>query len=132
MCTVEPCLADTPEMWPSIIRTLCSVWNAISTDLHTNRSPEMRTPRYSIKRTLGLAPAVSLPIQTHPYSGQFGTNFIDLLVKQTARSYARNTNFSVSNYHVPHLRGHRSYCIIDFSDRPHPCHIANPEKSTPL
>ena len=30
--------------------------------------PEMRTPRYSVKRTLGLAPTVSLPMQTHPYS----------------------------------------------------------------
>ena len=36
--------------------------------LHTIRTPEMQTPRYSIKRTLGLAQTVSPPIQTHPYS----------------------------------------------------------------
>ena len=72
--TVEPHLADTPEMWPSKI--MCSVRNAISTDLHINRPPEMRTPRYSVKQILGLAPP---PIQ-------FGTNFVDSLVQQTART----------------------------------------------
>ena len=57
--TVEPRLADTPDMWTSrIMRTLCSVRNAISLDLHTNRPPEIQTPCYSVKRTLGLAPSV--------------------------------------------------------------------------
>ena len=41
--TVEPCLADTPEMWPStIMQTLCLVQNAISIDLNTNRSLKCR------------------------------------------------------------------------------------------
>ena len=52
-----------PEMQPSMtMQTLCSVRNAISIDIHTNRPPEMRTPRYSVERTLGIAPTVSLPI----------------------------------------------------------------------
>ena len=86
MHTVEPRLTDTPEMRPStIMRTLRSVRNAISIDLHAIRPPEMRTPRYSVKRTLGLAPTVSPPIQTHPYSGHFGNKIVDSLVKQTAR-----------------------------------------------
>ena len=85
-CTVEPRLLDTPEMRPSTIMwTLHSVWNAISIDLHIIRTPEMRTPRYSVKRTLGLAPTVSPPIQTHPYSGHFDEKSVDSLVKQTAR-----------------------------------------------
>jgi hypothetical protein len=84
--TVEPRLADTPEKRTStIMRTPCPVRNAISIDLHTIRTPEMRTPRYSVKRTLGLAPTVSLPIQTHPHSGHFGEKFVDSLVKQIAR-----------------------------------------------
>ena len=29
-------------------------------------------------------------------------------------------NLSIQYCHVPHLRGHRSNCIIDFSDKPHP------------
>ena len=72
--TVEPRLPDTPEMWPSTkMRPLRSVRNAVSIDLYIIiRIPEMRTPCYSIKLTLGLAPAVSLPIQTHPYSRHFG------------------------------------------------------------
>ena len=80
--TVEPRLADTPEMQPSTIKwTLCSVRNAISIDLHINRPPEMQTPHYSVKWTLGLAPTVLSLIQTHPYSGQLqiGTNFVDSL-----------------------------------------------------
>ena len=85
-CLLRTCITtkfvDTPEKRPStIMGTLCSVRNAISIDLHTNMPPEMWTPRYSVKRTLGLAPMVSLPIQTHPYSEQFGTNFVDSLVK---------------------------------------------------
>ena len=80
------CLADTPGMRTSTIMwTLYLVWNAISLDLHTNRPPEMRTSCYSMKWTLGLAPTISLSIQTHPYSGHFGTKFIDSLVQQTAR-----------------------------------------------
>ena len=76
-------LADTPEMWLStIMQTFYSVRNAISIDFHINRPPEMETPCYS---TLGLAPTVPPPIQIHPYSGQFGTNFGDSLVQQTAR-----------------------------------------------
>ena len=67
------------------IWTLHLVRNAISMDLHTIRTPEMRTARYSIKRTLGLAPTVSPPIQTHPYSGHFGNKFVDSLAKQTKR-----------------------------------------------
>ena len=55
----------------------------------------MQTPRYSLKRTLGLAPTVSPPIQTHPYSRHFGTNFVDsLVIKQQeleARYSAKNT-----------------------------------------
>ena len=85
--TVEPGLTDTPEMRPStIMRTLCSVQNALSIDLHTIRPPEMWTPRPSIQQTLGLVPMVSLPIQTHPHSGHFGNKFVDSLVKQTART----------------------------------------------
>ena len=80
---MEPLLADTPEMRPSMImRTLCSVQNAIPIDLHTIRPPEMWTPRYSVKRTLGLAPTVPLPIQTHPYSRHFGNKIVESLVKQ--------------------------------------------------
>ena len=84
--TVEPRLPDTPEMQPSMImQTLHSVRNAISIDLHIIRTPEMWTPRYSVKWTLGLAPTVPPPIQTHPYSGHFDKKSVDLLVKQTAR-----------------------------------------------
>ena len=46
-----------------------------------NRPPEMRTPHYSVKQTLGLVPTVSPP-KLILNSGQFGTNFIDSLVKQ--------------------------------------------------
>ena len=53
---MEPHLTDTPEMRPfTIMRTLCLVRNAISIDLHTSRTPEMWTPRYSVKWTIGLA-----------------------------------------------------------------------------
>ena len=80
--TVEPHLADTPEKQTSTIMwTLCLVRNAISIDLHTIRIPKMWPPRYSVKRTLVLAPIVSLPIQTHPHSRYFGEKFVDLLVK---------------------------------------------------
>ena len=86
MYTVEPCLANTPEMRPFMIMwTLCSIRNAIPIDLHMIRPPEMRTPHYSVKQTLGLAPAVPPPIQTHPYSGHYGNKIIDSLVKQRAR-----------------------------------------------
>ena len=82
-------------MWPStIMRTLCSVQNAISIDVHTNKSPEMWTPRYSVKRTLGLAPTVSPPIQTYSYCRQFGTFLIHLLNIQQeleARYSAKST-----------------------------------------
>ena len=84
--TVEPRLTDTPEMRSStIMRTLCSVRNAISIDLHIIRTPEMRTPRYSVKRTLGLAPTVLPPIRAHPYSGHFGNKIVDSLAKLTKR-----------------------------------------------
>ena len=55
MSTVDPRLTDTPEMQSSIMimRTLRSVRNAISIDLHTIRTPEIRTPHYSVKRILG-------------------------------------------------------------------------------
>ena len=57
--TVEPRLADTPEMRTStMMQTLCLVQNAISIGLHTSRPPEMQTPHYSVKRTLGLAPTI--------------------------------------------------------------------------
>ena len=79
-------LSDTPEMRTStIMRTLHLVRNAISIDLHIIRTPEMRTPRYSIEWTLGLAPTVSLPIQTYPYNRHFDEKSVDSLVKQTAR-----------------------------------------------
>ena len=81
--TVEPRLPDTPEMRTStIMRTLCLVRNATSIDLHTIRTPEMRPPRYSVKRTLDMAPTVSLPIQTHPDSGHFANEFVGSLVKR--------------------------------------------------
>ena len=83
---MEPRLTDTPEMRPSMImRTLRLVRNAISIDLRTIRTPEMRTPRYSVKRTLDLVLTVSPLIQTHPYSGHFGNQFVDSLAKQTKR-----------------------------------------------
>ena len=75
-------LTDTPEMRPStIMRTLRSIRNAISIDFHAIRPPEMQTPRYSVKWTLGST--VSLPIQIHPHhSGHFGNKIVDSLVKQ--------------------------------------------------
>ena len=108
-----------------------------SPSLHTNRPPEMWTPYYSVKRTLGSVLTVSPPLQTHPFYRRFGTNFVDSIVKQEleVRYSAKSVLESlisllarVSNCHVPHLRGHRSYYIINFSDRPHPCHIINPSK----
>ena len=73
----------------------------------------MQTPHYSVKRTLGLAPAVSPPIQLTLYSGQFGTNLIDSFVKQQKElyrldivlRYGKPPNLSVGNCRVPHLRG---------------------------
>ena len=54
--TVEPHLADTLEKQTcTIMQTLCLVWNSISMDLHTIRTPEMQPPHYSVKQTLGLA-----------------------------------------------------------------------------
>ena len=61
---------------------LCLFQNAISIDLHTIKPPEMWTPRYFVKRTLGLAPTASLPIKTHPHSGHFGNKLVDSLAKQ--------------------------------------------------
>ena len=90
--TVEPHppLTDTPEMQPPMImRTLRLVQNAISIDLHTIRTPQMWTPCYSVKRTLGLAPIVSPSIQTHRYSGHFGNKFVDSLVKKKNYRLAR-------------------------------------------
>ena len=70
-------------MQPSMImQTLCSVRNAISIDLQTIEPPEMWTPRFSAKRTLGLAPTASSPIQTHHHRGHFGNKFVDSFVKQ--------------------------------------------------
>ena len=62
------------------------VWNTISMDLHTTRTPEMRPPRYSVKRTLGMAPTVPPSMQTHPHSGHI-QKFVDSLVKQTVKGY---------------------------------------------
>jgi hypothetical protein len=47
-------------------------------------APEMRILRYYhyAKWTLGLGPTVSLPMQTHPYSGHVGSQFVDLLVNK--------------------------------------------------
>ena len=45
----------------------------------------MQTPRYSVKRTLGLAPTVSLAMESHPYSGHVHNKFVDSLAKQRAR-----------------------------------------------
>ena len=42
----------------------------------------MQPPHYSVEQTLGLAPTVSLSIQTHPYSGYFDEKFVDSFVKQ--------------------------------------------------
>ena len=61
--TVEPRLMDTPEM--RRMRTFRLARNAISIDLRTIRTPEIRTPRYSVKGTLDLVLTVSPPIQTH-------------------------------------------------------------------
>jgi hypothetical protein len=84
--TVEPCLTDTPEKRTStIMRTPCLVRNAISIDLHTIRTPEKRPPRYSVKRTLALAPTESLPIQTHPHSGHFGKKIHRLACKTNSK-----------------------------------------------
>ena len=47
-----------------------------SIDLRTIRTPEMWPPHYSVKQTLYMAPTVSLPIQTHPYSGRFANKFV--------------------------------------------------------
>ena len=59
----------------SFIRQLVAMfWNVISIDLHVLRPPEMQTPHYFIMCILGLAPTVSVPIQTHPYSGHLATN----------------------------------------------------------
>ena len=61
---------DPPEMRPStIMRIPRLVRNAISIDLRTNRTPEMRKH-----------------IQTHPYSGHFGNKFVDSLAEQTKRT----------------------------------------------
>ena len=52
-----------------IMQTLWLVWNAISIDLHTIRTPEMWPPHFLVKWTLGMAPTVSPLVQTHPHSG---------------------------------------------------------------
>ena len=51
----------------------------------TIRTPKIQPPRYSVKRTLGLAPTISPHVQTRPYNGHFDKKFLDSLVKQAAK-----------------------------------------------
>ena len=83
LCTVQPCLSHTPEMWTStIMQTLCLVRNATSIDLYIQSQP---LARYSIKQTLDVAPTVSLPIQTDPDRGHFANKFVGSLVERKTR-----------------------------------------------
>ena len=92
-------------MRPSMIMRL--VQNAISIDLPTIRTPEMQTTHYSIKRTLDMAPTVSSPIQTHPYSGHFGNKFVDSLAKQNKEleaSYCTTSTLELLTHVALHHR----------------------------
>ena len=77
----------------TIMRTLCLVRNALHwltctvyVHIHIQSEPlKCGHLVHSVKRTLHLAPTVSPPIQTHPYSGHFANKFVGSLVKQTTR-----------------------------------------------
>ena len=83
-------------------------------------TPEMWPSCYFIKWMLGLAPRVSLPIQTHPYSRHFGEAFINSLINSNfvmlKAGYAANC--CVGSFHVLHMWDHRSHYIIGYSGKP--------------
>ena len=65
-------LIRLPEMRTStMMQTLCLVWNA--PPLTYIQSEPLTW--YSVKRTLDIAPTVSLPLQTHLHSGHFASRF---------------------------------------------------------
>ena len=67
---------DTPEMRPSMImRTLRLVWDDISLDFHTIRTPEMRTTHYSVKWTLGLGQQYHRPYKLTLIADTLARNF---------------------------------------------------------
>ena len=57
-----------------IMQTFHLVQNAISVDLDVIRTPEMRTPHYSLNWTLGLATTISAPIQLTLIADTLATN----------------------------------------------------------
>ena len=78
------------------------------------KSPsEVQTPRYSIKRTLGMAPTISPPIQTHPYSGHFANKFVDSLDKQQEELKALNST-RTARYQLSVLLVYYSFHVLYF------------------
>ena len=82
-CSETSLIRPSEIQTSTIMRTLCLVQNATSIASCTFRTPEMRPPHYSVKRTLHIAPTVSPPIHTHPYSGETLCQFVGSLVKWT-------------------------------------------------
>ena len=100
------------------------------------KSPsEMQTAHYSVKWTLGMAPTISPPIQTRPYSGHFANKFVDSLVKRTAR---RANGFKINNTRTARYMYHLSICFtfevtghivsLEIAVKPHPRCVNNPWK----
>ena len=115
---VERPPADTPE-------------NAVIYDnADTSLGPECHLHRLTYKNAdtslfckvdTWLGPNGIPPIQTHPYSGHFGTNFVDSHkqheeLEAIVPKHARTTNLTVSNCHVSHSWGHRVYYIIGLAN----------------